>query len=591
MRKRSTAFPPHIFGKNYYKSNWDLIVALAPAFVAGALSYGIGPSLLFLLISALGAACAEIVFSFALSQSFSLDDGWAISMGMLSALVLPPSAPLYIPVLVAALTVLLGKTIPGGLGRSIFSPLILALILIFFIFPGALSYSWPSLEETGQTVIRAKSWYELFLLSSGNQALGSYSLLAILLGAIFLALRNSLDSAVTLSYLLGSSFFLLFSKVPLPAQLFANDSIFFAVFLVPMAGTKPLTLRGKLVYGFLGGLLSAPLRLFLGPVLGIIFSLPFANATVPLLNYLFLPKARSYLLQPMKPVFRVGIGEVITSLKNLLLFLSLAKSKKKPTPEKEILADESGEEGRTPSPVSTMNFQEYKEDAAGFCSFCTETLPECKEFLRTSMSKGWRFFQAADEEGIQGGMILGPTAEATFPVEGENLVHIACLMLRKEKRKRGLGRSLVELAIKVSEDKSGICALAHKSLIPPGFLEHLGFKVVAQRGSWKLSLYSPKGAQVSFSPTVVKARERREKNILEAILPPYCSYLIKNYREAIEKLDFPEGMVEIREHIVSSKEELSSFPFWGIYLNGKLLATGLMEGEKLKAKVLKKLGE
>jgi len=575
MRKRSTAFPPHIFGKNYYKNNWDLIVALIPTLVAGALSCGVGSTLLFLLISIMGAALAEIIFSFALSQSFSLDDGWSVSLGLLTALLLPPSSPLYIPALVAALGVLFGKAIPGGLGKSVFSPLPLAFILAFFLFPGILSYSWPSLEEGAQTVIRAKSWLELFLMSSGNQALGSYSLLAILLGTVYLILRNSLSLPVTLSYLLGASLLLFFPRIPLAQQLFANDALFFAVFLVPLAGTAPLTIRGKLIYGFIAGLFSVPLRLYLGPVLGLIFSLPFANALVPLLNFILLPKARKYLFQKVEFSFK---RVQIPGLKGLSFSLPPFLRKKEKSQDMPS-GEEKGEEA---------GIQEYKGDVAEFCSFCTEVLPECGDYLRKSRQKGWQFFHFVDPEGTQGGMILAPLEETPFPVEGKKFMHLSCLMVRKERRKQGIGRALVDLALKRAGGL-GISVLGHKDLIPPSFLEHLGFKNVAKRGPFVLFSYGSSEAQVGFSPSPPKTEERREKAVLEVVLPPYCSFLIREYRKVLSSLNLGGERVEISERLILTKEEMADFPYWGIYLNRKPLATGLMESERLKEKVLKRL--
>lgn len=551
-------------------------MALIPALVAGALSCGVGSTLLFLLISIIGATLAEVVFSFALSQNFSLDDGWSISVGLLAALLLPSSAPLYIPALAAALAVLFGKTIPGGLGKSVFSFLPLAFIFIFFLFPGVLSYSWPPLEEGGQSVIRAKSWLELFLLSSGSQALGSYSLLAILLGTIYLALRNSLNFPVVLSYLLGSSFLLFFPKVPLAQQFFANDVLFFAVFLVPLAGATPLTIKGKLIYGFLGGLFSIPLRLLLGPVLGIIFSLPFANALVPLLNFILLPKARKYLLQSVKLSFKKFQFPNFRGL-------SFTPPRLLRKPKKVSLAIQIQEKGAGPE------IREYKEDAAEFCSSCTEVLSECGDFLRKSQEKGWQFFHVLDQGNVQGEMILSPLEETPFPLKGENFLHISCLMLRPEIRGQGVGRALVNLALERAQGRLGVSALGHKDFIPPGFWEHLGFKVIAKKGPFTLFLYSLNGKEIGFLPPTAKMEEKGGRDTLEVVLPPYCSFLLQEYRKVLKGLNLEEGIVEIRERLISTKEEMADFPFFGFYLNGKLIATGLIPSEKLQERILRRL--
>ncbi|MCR4428015.1 MAG: GNAT family N-acetyltransferase [Caldiserica bacterium] len=583
MRKRSQVFPPFIFGKNYYRTNWDLIIALIPAFLAGSLSYGIGPSFLFLTLSVLGAVFAEVIFSFALSQSFSLDDGWAISMGFLSALVLPPNSPLYIPVLVAAFAVLLGKVIPGGLGRSVFHPLILSLILVFFLFPGVLTYKWPALEESGQTVVRTKEWYQLLLLSSGNQALGSYSFLAIILGGIYLALRRSLNTLVSLSYLLGSVFFLIFSQVPVLSQFVANDALFFGVFVVPLSGTTPLTLKGKLAFGVLGGLISIPFRLIFGPVLGIIFSLPFANATVPLWNFLFLPKARNFLFQPPKPI----TGKAFSSLRGFFGVLKGWKPFSKfPVREK------PPEKGPEIEPAFSSNFKcsPFQGDPSQFCSFCTEPLKECQDFLASAQKKGWRFFSLSDNSGVQGGVILGKAEDSPFPANGDDFWVLACLRVRQEHRGKGLGRELLDYAFQAVEDSSGLFALSHNSLIPPAFLDKMGFIMVDKRGEWGLHLKSLKEGAVNFLEAEEGGEEKGEV-ILEAVLPPYCSLFLKNYREAVLALGLSQERFGFKEHLIFKREDFKQYPVWGIYLKGKLLKTGLVESEKLKETILKGLEE
>ncbi|MGB9552808.1 MAG: GNAT family N-acetyltransferase [bacterium] len=314
----------------------------------------------------------------------------------------------------------------------------------------------------------------------------------------------------------------------------------------------------------------------MGPVLGIIFSLPFANVLVPLLNFILLPKARKYLLQGVKFSFKKF---QFPNFRGFLFTLpQLLRKPKKASFDIQIQEKRAGPEIR-----------EYKEDAFEFCSFCTEVLPECGDFLRKSQEKGWQFFHVLDQGNIQGGMILSPVEETPLPLKGENYLHISCLMLRQEIRGQGVGRALVNLAIERAKGKLGVSALGHKDFIPSGFWEHLGFKMIAQKGPLALFLYSLNGKEIGFLPQMAKREEKGGKDILEAVLPPYCSFLLKEYRKVLKDLDLEEGMVEIRQRLISNKEEMADFPFFGFYLNGRLIATGLITSEKLQEKILRRL--
>jgi len=590
MRRRSHAYPPHIFGRHYLRNNWDLNISLIPVFLAGALFYGLGPSLLIFLIALLGAVFAEIIFSFALSQSFSLEDGWAVSQGILVALLLPPSCPLYLPALAAALAVFLGKSLPGGLGRSVFSPVVLALVATMILFPGAITYRWPPLEEVSQGVVRSRSWLDHFVMGSGSGALGQTSLLAIILGVSFLALRGSLNWHVPLMYILGSLPLLLFPQVDPRAQIFACDVFFFAFFVIPQEGKMPLVPKARMLYGFIAGILSVPLRFFLGPVSGILLSQPFASAAIPLLNFLFLPPGRNYLFKPARFRYPQIFPKFLKLFRALLTWLRKGK-KAEPKGSEENISQQVSEEAEGSPPANIVKIREIREGLSEFCTCCSlEKLDEnCQSFLNKSPANGWRFFQAMEGEDVQGVLILAPVEQSLAPLEGTGVEHVVCLRVREEKRGSGIGRLLLEHALEVSKDKAGISVLAHRDLIPSGFLEHFGFQEVVRKATWKAFFKNFREAKVEWAPLKPKSRSHTGKLFLEAVLPAHCSLLWENYRNALLVASQIEEEIEVAERVINNPEDFSEFPVWGIYLNGKLLGSGIVAPEKLKAKIIQKV--
>jgi len=293
-------YPPFIFARHYARSNWDLVIALCFCLLAGAFFYGPAPAFFLVLFSLLGAVSAEIFFSLLFSLSFDLTDGWAISVGLIVALILPPSIPFYIPLLVSALAVFLGKAIPGGIGRSLVSPVALAMILSMLIFPNFFAYAWPGIEGTALGTYRVRNFAEQIFSSSGSGAFGATSLFAMILALLYLLLRRTLNWRIALFYFLGSCFLFAFPQVSIFSQVLAGDVFLLALFIVPQENPIPFLPLSKTIYGLIAGLFTVPLRLLFGPVIGALIALPLANVFVPLLNYLSLKKARNFLFQPVQ---------------------------------------------------------------------------------------------------------------------------------------------------------------------------------------------------------------------------------------------------------------------------------------------------
>lgn len=606
MRTRTRAFAPHIFSRAGFAShNWQLNLALLLPFLAGLLRFDL-TILLFLFLSVAGAIASEILFSLSASQDFILEDGWAVSIGLLSALLLPSGAPWWLALLVPALAVLLGKTLPGGISHSLVHPVVLGLLVAFFLLPGTLTYTWP-VPVSGNLLsnIRIPAWYEQLLSSPGCGAFGSTSMVTLVISALLLLLTRTIQGAAMLPFLLASFLSLLFFKVASPAtQLFAADTLLFAVFILPDTSTSPMRGKGRILFGFLAGLFSVPLRLLLGPVVGLLFALPLANIFVPLLDYVFLPDAHPFLRrrpQFILPSLIQGWRETIQSHRQAAAAARLptieeASPKAESHPSEVSLQQatpgDSVPDGGKSKPARPRRPKEtalplFSSTEVSELSEITPT-PACPcggshneeqaAFLKELRRRGWRFFQATRQEQCVGCLQLAPLSSSLVPLVGDDLYYLA--FLGAQEGERSVEGLLLAQALVVSRSKDGLCALVSPRL-GEDLLAGYGFERAVEAPNLLMVKRFRPGAEVTFSPGSALWGDRRSPGkLLEAILTPRCPLLAENFRRALELAREVDPELETREYLLHTLEEAAAFPGEGLFLNGIPLSYTFLDLER-----------
>ncbi|MEI6308801.1 MAG: RnfABCDGE type electron transport complex subunit D [bacterium] len=630
MRTRTRAFAPHIFSRAGFAShNWQLNLALLLPFLAGLFRFDL-TILLFLLLSVAGAIAAEILFSLFASQDFVLEDGWAVSIGLLSALLLPSGAPWWLALLVPVLAVLLGKTLPGGISHSLVHPVVLGLLAAFFLFPGAMTYAWPiPVEGNPLESIRIPAWYENLLSSPGCGAFGATSMVTLVISALLLLLTRTIHGAAMLPFLLASSLSLLFFKAVSPlSQLYAADTLLFAVFILPDTATSPMRGKGRILYGFLAGLFSVPLRLLLGPVVGLLFALPLANIFVPLLDYIFLPDAHPFLRrrpQFIVPSLLQGWRETLQSRRLAATAAALppaaARLLEEAAPNTETrstgvsLAEASpgdsehdiGKAGGKSRPVRQRRPKEivlplfYSTEVSELSEIApVQNCPcggshneEQGAFLEELRRRGWRFFQATRAEQCVGCLQLAPLSSSLAPLAGDDLNYLA--FLGAQEGERSVEGLLLAQALVASRSKDGLCAFASPRL-GEDLLVGYGFERVAETPNLLMIKRFRPGAEVAYSqePALqgedlpgdrgsLPKRSLSQKSsgkLLEAIFTPRCPLLADNFRRALELAAEVDPDLETREYLLHTIDEASTFPGEGLFFNGFPLSHTFLDLER-----------
>lgn len=277
-----------------------VIIALLPVCVSGVVLYGIS-ALITILVSVVSCVGFEFIFRKLTHQKNRCGDLSAVVTGLLLALVMPPAVPFWMIILGAFFAIVVAKEFFGGLGANVFNPALTGRAFLFVSFPAAMAKwhrtAFTSLDALSSATplingMKGFSYLDMFL---GNRTgcIGESSIALILLAFIFLLVTKVIDwrapvamiaTAVLYEWAFTGSYGL-FSGDSLFA-LMSGGLCFGAVFMTTDYATSPVTAKGRLLFGFGCGLITALIRHFSGYPEGVMFSILIMNTIVSFLNKL-----------------------------------------------------------------------------------------------------------------------------------------------------------------------------------------------------------------------------------------------------------------------------------------------------------------
>jgi len=292
---------PHLHSKwSTQKAMWLVISALIPCVISSIIFFGFY-QILILAVSIGFALGTEAVIKVIRKQKISIKDGSAIITGLLLALILPPNFSLVSTAIGAIVSIAIGKEVFGGLGYNMFNPALVGRAFLQAAFPVPMT-TWTqpnfAIDATSSaTPLSAfkfdKVFYEIqpMLLGNIGGSVGETSAVAILLGGIFLIVIGIVNWRIPLAMLTGiiifGGIFWLLDPVSYPNPLFhvfAGGFLFGALFMATDWVTSPLTSKGMWIFGIGISLMTVLIRLFGGLPEGVMYSILFMNAFVPLIN-------------------------------------------------------------------------------------------------------------------------------------------------------------------------------------------------------------------------------------------------------------------------------------------------------------------
>ena len=252
----------------------DVIIALLPALLVGIIVLGIRS----LLVSAVSVASA-VLFEYAYCKIAKTEnttvDLSAIVTGLLLAMTLPASVPLWQVLVGNLFAIVLVKKFFGGIGENIFNPALSARAFLMLIYPSGLTI-YESITVDGVSAatplhhmvmpaLPEESLLDMFL---GNcpGSIGEISALALLIGLGYLVFKKVISLRIPLSYIFSVFVVtLVFSKTDSPLKwslysILSGGVMLGAIFMATDYTTSPVTPKGQIIFGIGCGLLTVFLR-------------------------------------------------------------------------------------------------------------------------------------------------------------------------------------------------------------------------------------------------------------------------------------------------------------------------------------------
>lgn len=265
-KNKKLSFTPYIRTEVDIRSVMkDVIISLIPAIVAASLVYG-AKALLVIVTSIFSAVVTEKLFSIIfLNDKDSAHDLSAVITGILMALTLAPLTSLPVVVFGAGMAIIFGKLMYGGIGKNVLNPAVVGREFMTVFFPAAMSSGtiWFSQEALRLSKINffvnfqktpIMSYLdELLLTSSGS--LGSYSAFALILGGLYLLLKNRISWHIPVTLFATSFIAAMVLKDGISVS--TGGLLLTGIFMATDMPTSPSFAGGKIYYGIMLGVVIA----------------------------------------------------------------------------------------------------------------------------------------------------------------------------------------------------------------------------------------------------------------------------------------------------------------------------------------------
>ncbi len=332
---------PHLLGQDTTKKiMWLVVIALFPTAIFGVYAFG-GTAALIVISSIFSAVITEMIILRLRKRSLkTIFDGSAVLTGLIVALNLPPSVPLYIPIISSCFAIGLVKQAFGGLGSNWANPAIAARIFALiawtrymtrwvapFTYGGISSFinSVGSADvvttATPLNVVKSaflqdgvnelmkgpmdilqsgvsgfqtgSTYFDLFFGFKGG-CIGEISIFLLLVGASYLIYKKIITLDVPVTFI--STVLLLtwiFDGVRYGQGYFTGDVlfqlltgglVFGAFFCATDMVTTPITTKGRIIFGIGCGFLTFLIRSYGGLPEGVSLAILFMNVFTPAID-------------------------------------------------------------------------------------------------------------------------------------------------------------------------------------------------------------------------------------------------------------------------------------------------------------------
>ena len=277
-----------------------VIIGLLPATLFGIWNFRHENAWILVVVTTAAAVLSEYIWEKLMHKPLTIKDCSAAVTGLLLALNLPPTLPWWMGVVGAVFAIIVVKQLFGGLGQNFMNPALAARCFLLICFTGQMTYFVYD-GVTGATPLANLKAGEAvntmdMLLGFTRGTIGETSVIAIMIGAMFLILMGVIDLRIPGSYIVSFVVFIVlfgghgFDPQYITAHLCGGGLMLGAWFMATDYVTSPITSSGKIIYGICMGLLTGLFRLFGGSAEGVSYAIIISNLLVPLIEKVTLPK-------------------------------------------------------------------------------------------------------------------------------------------------------------------------------------------------------------------------------------------------------------------------------------------------------------
>lgn len=290
----------------------DVIIALMPASAAGVYFFGLR-ALAVMLTSVAACILSEYAYEKITKKPVTVGDLSCVVTGILLALNLPSSIPLWMVIIGAAFAIIIVKQLYGGLGKNFMNPALAARCFMLVAWAGSMTCFYEPFTDaissaTPLAVLKGTSGGDLptlltAFLGGKPGCIGETSGLMLLLGFVYLLAKRVVDfripvcylaSFAVFTYLFGNNATELSQGMFTAVSMLSGGLLLGVFFMATDYVTTPATPRGRIVFGIGCGFLTFAIRRFGGYPEGVSFSIILMNVAAPLIERFTAPKPFGY---------------------------------------------------------------------------------------------------------------------------------------------------------------------------------------------------------------------------------------------------------------------------------------------------------
>ena len=307
---------PHVRAKDSTsKIMLWVIIALLPASLFGIYNFGFR-ALLLILVTVGTCVVSEWIFNKIVHKKNTIGDLSAVVTGLLLALNLPVSLPIWEAVIGGVFAIIIVKMLFGGLGQNFMNPALGARCFLLIAFAADMTnftcdtYSGATLlalmknnaVTEGVALMDGVNSFDM-LIGKTAGTIGETSAIAIIFGAIILILAGVINLRIPGSYIVSFAIFMIifsqgglfspggFDSNYLVAQICGGGLMLGAFFMATDYVTSPITPTGQIIFGICCGVLTGLFRCFGANAEGVSFAIILSNILVPIIEKISVPRA------------------------------------------------------------------------------------------------------------------------------------------------------------------------------------------------------------------------------------------------------------------------------------------------------------